>query len=829
MTTRTCLSALAILAVAGTAAAQPTVDGSLDPQYGPIQFTQNSLITPQFFDNRPGVNPCVPFADGLIFAWNNSNTAGVTGAGGIANGVEVASAAAVRTGVEVLVPLASIGSPTGSIRIAAFINGGGSDFLSNQVVGGLGGLGNLGEPRLVDFSTIPGQQFVTANPNQAVASLPTVDGTLSSGEEADMGAALFVQDTNTQFGDSNTGAVLNANGSEIDNTFARVITVGGVSYLYVFFGGNYESNYNKIWFFLDTGLTNGQQRLRDDNPDIVFNQLNRMGGSPTNPNGLGLQFDAGFTADYALKFDNGGNGQQPPNVGFSGFADIALIPTPVGPNAGPGGRGRSLGGSNTAPPGPNNVITAGPSCPPPPTIPDVDQAVGSELDGVFATVCGNNLHVLLTGNLQTFYENNRDGNRLDIFLDVAPGGQNTLRNDNTDIDNNSLNSFGADPNFIIPGAGFTFDAGFEADYWIAFRNQGNPVEVFAWASTLRTGGANGDVVDPTGLLDYASFRGGAKSTNNPLNFDGTQCVRFDQNNCASNGLGSTWNPTSIPGIDIQGDFDGVVNTLSPISRIYSSFAPRLISARPLDPLGRNVGNSNLAVTGLIQLAINNSNTAGVSDTAVGNPAAVTTGLEFVVRLDEAGWTGGAQPIKLAVLISNNNRTIVSNQLINRGPGAAAITANLVADVPGFQGTTPLFANLRSVDLNTIPGDQFLTIAPGTCSSGPVTGACCLGVGCTVTTQAACAGAVGTTTRNFRGVGTVCNAPGTPPFTNNTTPCCRADFNQNGTRNPTDIFNFLTNYFSAVAADKVTTDTNGNGTQEPTDIFNFLTVYFAGGC
>jgi hypothetical protein len=129
--------------------------------------------------------------------------------------------------------------------------------------------------------------------------------------------------------------------------------------------------------------------------------------------------------------------------------------------------------------------------------------------------------------------------------------------------------------------------------------------------------------------------------------------------------------------------------------------------------------------------------------------------------------------------------------------------------------------------NTFSGDG--TVCSSNPCGAPSTGACCLGVGCTVTTAAACTGAVGTATNNFKGVGTVCNAPGTPPFTNNLTPCCRADFNQDGTRAPTDIFNFLTNYFNATPAVKATTDTNGNGTQEPTDIFNFLTVYFAAGC
>ncbi|HEX7010851.1 MAG TPA: PEP-CTERM sorting domain-containing protein, partial [Phycisphaeraceae bacterium] len=41
-------------------------------------------------------------------------------------------------------------------------NGGGHDFLSNQVLGGLSaGTGNLGEPRNVNFASQDGDQFFT--------------------------------------------------------------------------------------------------------------------------------------------------------------------------------------------------------------------------------------------------------------------------------------------------------------------------------------------------------------------------------------------------------------------------------------------------------------------------------------------------------------------------------------------------------------------------------------------------------------------------------------------------------------------------------------------
>ncbi len=94
---------------------------------------------------------------GIRVTINNSNTGGVT-----STDADPDAAAAVMTGIELAIPFAAIGitSPT-IIRVSAFINGQGHDFLSNQVLGGVGGLGNLGEPRNVNFANIPGDQFFT--------------------------------------------------------------------------------------------------------------------------------------------------------------------------------------------------------------------------------------------------------------------------------------------------------------------------------------------------------------------------------------------------------------------------------------------------------------------------------------------------------------------------------------------------------------------------------------------------------------------------------------------------------------------------------------------
>jgi len=95
---------------------------------------------------------------GIEVSINNSNVDGVTSSS--TTGSEL-----VTTGMEIAIPLSAFGSPTGPIKIVGFINGGGHDFLSNQVFGGSpdAPIDNLGEPRAVDFSTITGDQFVTVN------------------------------------------------------------------------------------------------------------------------------------------------------------------------------------------------------------------------------------------------------------------------------------------------------------------------------------------------------------------------------------------------------------------------------------------------------------------------------------------------------------------------------------------------------------------------------------------------------------------------------------------------------------------------------------------
>jgi hypothetical protein len=136
------------------------------------------------FNLASGVHTLGANAFGLEVALDNSNVGGVTsnpGAPGSGHGV--------TTGLEVRIPLGRLGwLGFAPIKVCAFINNSGNDYLSNQVLGplpvgstnlggdGAGGyLGGACSAVRVDFSVIPGQQYFTIDPRSTFPDLD-VDG-----------------------------------------------------------------------------------------------------------------------------------------------------------------------------------------------------------------------------------------------------------------------------------------------------------------------------------------------------------------------------------------------------------------------------------------------------------------------------------------------------------------------------------------------------------------------------------------------------------------------------------------------------------------------------
>jgi hypothetical protein len=857
-----CCSVAALLGAAGLVHAQPVLDGRLDASYGPLQWKQT--IPTNFGDaSLPPFN-CTPIGLGIEAALDNTNRAGVVGGFPVATltPAQMTAAGAVTTGAEFKIPLSEIGSPTGAIRIAGFVTNSNYSNFSSQVIGGIGGnttAGGYPGSGTVDLSLVAGDQFVTV-PLAGGSGTPVLDGQLDA---AFYGAALTVQDTTSNYGDAVAPVVpadsifKAAGGSEIAAVYARVS--GGN--LYVFVAGNIESNFNKLNLFIDTGVTTPATAAQN----VLLNTNN----NPTNvfdggPNAMaGLKFDAAFNANYWVSLATGGG----PELLFLDFAKLGTEAD--------GGNMRSLNVAGTT----TNPFVAG-ACPPPPTA-SPDTAGGSEINGLYATVCGQFLYLFIPGNLET------NGNWLDLFFDVgsttiplASTGQQQLLGTNVTVGTDALGRMGPDPldPALLPG--LRFSNGFLADYFIAFRNQGSPVDVFAIAALLNTTGALNDglpVVDPNNpngparpsAFEYGSFVGGPKSLNSPLSFDGQFCVRPVPvpvgGTCMANGFGTFWNPApGIPGIDVQGDAGGAANnpTQVPVIRdIFSSFAPRLISQNAFDPLNRGTPTSptanpvSLAQPGLIRIAIDNSNRGGITGASATFAASVTTGIEVRVRLDEIGYSGTG-PIRVTGWINGGDHGFLSNQIIGGAmlPAQSNLGDPRAIDFAFVQGTGPFYVTIdpgTCVDAPTgaccfgannevcsimssaqctatIAGGNFrgagTTCTPGVCTGTVTTGRCCVGARClTGVTEAACTAAINNNAGAVFALGQAgCNQ--LTPNINSTSPCCLANYNKAGGISVQDIFDFLGAWFS----NSPNADINAGGLSV-NDIFDFLAAWFSGGC
>ena len=664
MSKTTCSTALLLAILAGSAIAQPVVDGTKDSAYGSAKWV-NSVPTSE--------------PDNQLTTCDKNTIGGRT-------------PATVTTGFELAIPLAAIGSPTGNFRLAGFINGGGSGFVSNQVIGvaPVGPTGelaqpaNLGEPRLIDFTAIAGNQYATINAaSSQPTNAPTLDGSRDSTYTLS-GYNISTQTVRTGFGDATHGNVGGpGSGSEIDAVYYRIKS--GV--LYLFIAGNLETNGNHLDLFFDT-VAGGQQQLLGDSPVIGggANSLNRMGAGPEGP---GLNFDAGFTADYHLTINLSGAAP------FRAYADFAGIgPSATGSYLGYREAGAANGGvladadpANGAS-NPNNIALAWNNsnilgvpdfCAPSGGNPNV--ANGSEMDALYSYIDDANqrVYVMITGNAQSDYT------AWSLFFDVGttttniPGnpalvdaGQNVLRGDNPDIDFGSPNAMGTGTDPLVE-PGLTFDSDFRADYFISYKN-GNPAgdgtntDQYLHALVLRADGP----YKPGGVnLDYGSYDGGQRNPgNNPITFDGVQ--GFPAN-----------------GYDYQ---DGFLNNL------YSNYGPRasaqnMINAYPNVP--------TFPATNLLVGTLDNSNLVGITGTTADSTAAqaVATGLEFSIAFSELGWDG-TSPLKIA-------------GFINTDGGRGGISSNILGDA--VSGTP--FTNSRTVNFETLAGKQYVLL------NGSVTNPC----------------------------------------------------------------------------------------------------------
>jgi len=145
---------------------------------------------------------------------------------------------------------------------------------------------------------------------------------------------------------------------------------------------------------------------------------------------------------------------------------------------------------------------------------DANPNGGSELDAAYAQIEGGTLYLTLTGNLENNF------NKLNIFVDSIPGGQNQLQADANNGGNNPTNDGWANKY-----AGFMFDTDFEADYMFILRNGPSQFDI-----------------------DYAVIGGGAAAFETAGNVFGGSNQGANTNALPLNGIGVAFDNSNVAGV-----------------------------------------------------------------------------------------------------------------------------------------------------------------------------------------------------------------------------------------------------------------------------------------
>ena len=354
---------------------------------------------------------------------------------------------------------------------------------------------------------------------------------------------------------------------------------------------------------------------------------------------------------------------------------------------------------------------------------------GSEIDQVFATVFGDRLYVLVTGNLETNF------NKLEIFVDSVAGGVNTLVGASLPkgvdpFSNGGFQNIPAGNNPNNNGAlqameGLTFDAGFTADYYLTFThgiedglvpNDPATTEVNEQTRFYAMSAHYADMTQGTaGPTAFAGVTFAPDGLPNVLRTPGT-------------GLGDppfVPNPPGFPTSLADSLPLPELDPAQPVDRTYATsvdggcadptgvgcVAPELEFVLPVDPNdnvfgGANESDHRNALNTIdLRMAVNNSNAVGVDglvggfpDT-LGNPQDVVTGVEFSIPLSQIGNPTG--DIRITAFVNNGGHDYASNQFAGDG---------ILGGNPGSNGTGGFTDGQLAFSLASIAGNQFVTVA-----------------------------------------------------------------------------------------------------------------------
>ncbi|MFH1746586.1 MAG: hypothetical protein ABIG44_06010 [Planctomycetota bacterium] len=430
---------------------------------------------------------------------DNSNTAGVDGGFGVGNG------AGVNTGVELAIPLSALGDPTGDFKICAFINGQQHDFVSNQVLAGIWGnpSDHLGDPRLVDLSLIFWNQFFT------VPIVTDPCGACCIGQTCSILTAAACAGT----GGTYLGDGVSCDGNPCDTIPTGACCLVGLCEVMTSdacdtAGGAYLGDGTGCDIACDC-LAYGACCVGTTCSVITEEDCTLQGGDflgpftdcSADPCATGACCVAGpepcieVREEVCLEQDGVylGDGtdctDDPCSQGaccignlcfivrdtdclwlggvYQGDLTECLMETCGSPEMIP-----TIDGSC-------ELLYSGPALSVQDTSTgfgdsrqgEVDFASGSELDVVRARIANGRVYICLAGNLESNY------NKLELFFDTRPGGQNQLRGDNPDIDWNGLNRMGDDLN-TPEVEGLMFDTVFEADFWMCVTGGSDPYRLY---------------------------------------------------------------------------------------------------------------------------------------------------------------------------------------------------------------------------------------------------------------------------------------------------------------------------------------------------------------
>ena len=220
---------------------------------------------------------------------------------------------------------------------------------------------------------------------------------------------------------------------------------------------------------------------------------------------------------------------------------------------------------------------------------------GGELDAGYAVIDGGRLYVMLTGNIENNF------NKVSVFIDSVPGGENVLTNIPQYDFNNVSQNFG----------GLTFDSGFTADYHLFGR----------W------GASNGNTFE----VDIANRAGGGNAS---VGVNG-----------AAASLGA--------GMPIQ------VGVINPGNNGLNNLGNRALAGFLTSPVNFGFNNNN---SGGVD-ACNTPAMSGCQAANVPAALAVTTGFEFSIGLADLGNPSVGSQIKIHAVYGNGDNNYHSNQTL----------------------------------------------------------------------------------------------------------------------------------------------------------------------